>query len=282
MALRSNWDGFIRLNLISVPVRAYSANVSGRGKIGFHLIHKACNSRIKYQKVCPIHGPVPNDEIVSGYEYAKGEYILMDADELKKLRIENDKAITIETFIRPEDLDPIYYTDRTYYLVPNGKIGQEPYAMLQRVMADEQRQALAQVIFAGRQELVLLRPIDRLLAMTMLSYETQIKKPTAFQDEVPERHVSGKELELARNLVEASTTDKLNYADFHDTYTSKVKDLIEAKAAGKKIVVPKPQEEPQIINLMDALRRSLHEAKKGGGAKSRAGSSKAHKRRKTG
>jgi DNA end-binding protein Ku len=194
MALRSNWDGFIRLNLISVPVRAYSANVPARGKIG-----------------------------------------------------------------------------------------QEPYAMLQQVMADQNRQAIARVIFAGREELVLLRPIERLIAMTMLSYDSQIKRPTSFEDEVPKRPVSAKELKLAESLVEASTTDELNYALFHDTYTSHVKKLIEAKAEGKRIMIPKPQEEPQIINLMDALRRSLNEARKGTGkTKARDASERHAKRRKTG
>jgi DNA end-binding protein Ku len=230
-----------------------------------------------------VNGPVTKDEIISGYEYAKGEYVLLDPDELKKLRLEDDKAITIETFIRPEALDPINYTDRTYYLVPNGKIGQEPYVMLQRVMAEQNREALAHVIFAGREELVLLRSIDRLLAMTMLSYDDQIKKPTTFDDEVPERKVSAKELKLAESLVAASTSEELDYAQFHDTYTSHVKELIEAKAAGKKILIPRQREEPHIINLTDALRRSLHEAKKGSATrKSRGGHAKPVKRRKTG
>src|SRR2546421_6415295 len=99
---RPSWDGFIKFNLISVPVKAYSATVSGGGKIGFHLLHKKCNSRIRYKKVCPIHGEVEKDEIVSAYEYAKGKYVPVDPEELDKLRTENDKAIGIDAFIRPE------------------------------------------------------------------------------------------------------------------------------------------------------------------------------------
>src|SRR5262249_1861584 len=186
MAVRSNWEGFLRLNLVSVPVRAFSANVQGRGKIGFHLIHKTCNSRIRYQKVLPIHGEVNKDEIVSGYEYAKGEYIIVDPVEQNKLRTENDKAINIETFFRPEALDPIYYTERSYYLVPNGKVAQKPFAMLQKVMSNQNRYAVAQIVFAGREQLVLVRPIHDLLLMTMLSYDSQIKKPSAFEDEAPD------------------------------------------------------------------------------------------------
>jgi len=101
------WEGYLRLNLLSVPVKAYSATVSGHGKIGFHLIHSKCNSRIRYKKTCPIHGEVPNDEIVSGYEVSDGKYVLVEKEELAKLKADADKAIAIDVFIRPEDLDPV-------------------------------------------------------------------------------------------------------------------------------------------------------------------------------
>src|SRR5213594_1891857 len=128
MAARSTWEGYLKLNLVSVPVKAFSANTAGGGRIGFNQIHAKCHSRIRYKKVCPIHGEVSNDEIVSGYEYAKGQYVLIDPEELSKLRPGSDKTINIDVFIRPEDLDPMYFTDRTYYLAPDGKVGQKPYA----------------------------------------------------------------------------------------------------------------------------------------------------------
>src|SRR5438067_4551847 len=117
MAARPSWEGFLKVNLISVPVKAYSATVSGGGKIGFHLIHQECNSRIRYKKVCPIHGEVSNDEIVSGYEYSKGQYVIVDAEDLEKLHPENEKTITIDTFVHPAALDPVFFAGRTYYLV---------------------------------------------------------------------------------------------------------------------------------------------------------------------
>src|SRR5437868_10199587 len=113
MALRSNWEGYLRFNLVSVPVRAYSASVQARGKIGFHLLHKDCNQRIRYQKVCPVHGEVSKDEIVSGYEFEKGEYVIIDPKELEKMRAGSDKTINVTTFIKPEALDPIYFTERS-------------------------------------------------------------------------------------------------------------------------------------------------------------------------
>jgi DNA end-binding protein Ku len=261
MALRPSWEGFLRFNLVSVPVKAYSASVSRRGKIGFHLIHAKCKSRIRYQKVCPIHGEVSNDEIVSGYEYAKGQYVLIDPAELKKLRPGADKAINVDVFILPGALDPLHYTEQSYYLTPVGTAGQKPYAVLQKVMAAENRYAVATMVFAGREHVVLVRPVGGLLVVTVLSYDAQMKKPATFQDEVPDVQVSAEEVKLARTLIEASTAEDFDFAKYRDEYTSQVKELIEAKAAGKKIVAGRTEEEPAVINLMDALRQSLDRAK---------------------
>jgi len=264
MGMHSNWEGFLRFNLISVPVRAYTATVAGGGKIAFHQIHKGCNSRIQYKKFCPIHGEVTKDDIVSGYEISKGEYVLVDPDELSKLRTENDKAINIDTFIRPDKLNPIYYGERSYYLVPSAKVGQKPYAVLQKVMKEQNRHAIGQVVMSGREQLVLVRSLDGLLCMTTLHYDSEIKKPSAFEDEAPEVEIAQKEMDLAENLVQASTADDFDFSRYQDKYTDQVRELIEAKAAGRKIVAPRAQEEPHVINLMDALRRSLDQVQKGG------------------
>jgi DNA end-binding protein Ku len=265
MALRSTWEGYLRLNLLSVPVKAYSATVTNRGKIGFHLIHSKCNSRIKYKKVCPIHGEVPNDEIVPGYEVADGQYVIVEKDELKKLRVDADKAVTIDVFIRPDELDPVYYTDRTYYLVPDGEVGRQSYAVIQKVMGDEGRYAVATMILSGRAQVVLVRPVHRLLAVTVLSYETQLKKPQEFEGEVPEVSTGSAEVKLARTLIEASTAEKFDFSKYQDAYTERVRDLIESHSGGKHVVVGHEDGEPTVINLMDALRESLHEAKSGRG-----------------
>src|ERR1700674_5406928 len=120
MAARSAWKGFLKLNLVTVPVKAFTATSSGGGEIHLNQLHSVCNSRIQYKKTCPIHGEVPSGEIVSGYEYTKGQYVVVDTDEISKLRSEDDKAITIDTFIAPTVIDPVYYTGKTYYLVPDG------------------------------------------------------------------------------------------------------------------------------------------------------------------
>jgi DNA end-binding protein Ku len=257
MALRSNWEGFLRLNLVSIPVRAYTASTPHREKITFHQIHKTCNSRIRYQKICPIHGEVKKDEIVSGYEYAKGQYILVEPDELAKIRTENEKTIDIQTFIHPGALDPVYFTERSLYLVPSGKVAQKPFSVFHRVMEKENRQAIATIVLSKRDQLVLIRPIESLLVMTVLSYDNQIKKPGSFEDEVHEVKMTDKEVDLARDLVKAATSEKFDYSAYEDPYARRLKDLIETKAAGKKIVAPPEAEAPPVINLMEALRKSL-------------------------
>ena len=264
MAARPSWDGFLKFNLISVPVKAYSATASGGGKIGFHLIHKGCNSRIRYKKVCPIHGEVGNDEIVSAYEHAKGQYIVVDAAESKGLRLEDEKAIAIDVFISPDQLDPLYYTERSYYLVPDGKVAQKPYAVLRAAMAQEERYALAQVVFSGQGRLAVVRPLENLLAMTLLSYQDQLKKASTFEDELSEQDVSAEERKLAESLIQAASAKDVELGRYKDEYTARLVKLLEGRAKGKKVVTaPGQEEEPAVINLMDALRRSLDQARRG-------------------
>jgi DNA end-binding protein Ku len=267
MASRTSWEGYLKLNLLSIPVKAYNAAASGGGKIGFHLIHATCHSRIRYEKVCPEHGEVPDDEIVKAFEFAKGQYVVVDDADREKLLPEDDKAIAIDTFIRPGDLDPIYYGDRSYYLVPDGRVAQKPYAVLQRVMAERGRYAVAQMVMSGRGQVVLVRPVEGLLAMTVLNYDEEVKKPAEFADDVPDVAVAAKEMELAESLVDASTAKRFDFSDYKDEYTEKLTAMLEAKSSGKKVVRARREDEPAVLNLMDALRQSLARAKPSGAAK---------------
>ena len=125
MALRSSWEGYLRLNLISVPVKAYSATIAGRGKISFHQIHATCHNRIRYKKVCPVHGEVSNDEIVPAYEYTKDQYVILDPKDVTRSRARGETGVEIDVFIRLESLDPLYFGDRTFYLTPQGRVGRQ-------------------------------------------------------------------------------------------------------------------------------------------------------------
>lgn len=266
MALRSTWKGFLKLSLVSVPVKAYSATTSAGGEIHLNQLHAECHSRINYKKTCPIHGEISQDQIVSGYEYAKGQYVVVDTDELEKLRTEDDKAVKIEAFIDPGAVDPVYLNGKTYYLVPDGPIGQKPYAVLREGMVQKKRHAIAQVVLHGKEQVVLLRPMNQLITMSILNYDPQITKPATFEDEIPKQEISAEESQLVQTLIDASTDKKFDISRYKDTYTEKLTTLIEAKVQGKEVVAPPVHEQSQIINLMDALKQSVARAQQATGA----------------
>ena len=262
MAPRSSWKGYLRLSLVSVPVQAFNAAESGGGDIHLNQLHSVCHNRIRYKKVCPVHGEVPNDEIVMGYEYGKGEYVIIDEDEVDKLRTEADKAINIDTFVPRDSIDPVYFNGRTYYLLPDGPMGLKPYAVLLKALDAEGRWAVGQAVFFGREQLVMLRPLDEVICLEMLHYAAQVRQPASFTSELSLPPVAKEELRLASKLIEASTRDKFDLAQYEDQYTTRLKELIDAKVAGKEIVAaPGAEESTPVINLMDALRQSVARAK---------------------
>lgn len=287
MAMRSSWKGYLKLSLVSVPVQAFNSTGSGVGEIHFNQLHSVCHSRIRYQKVCPIHGEVSKDEIVSGYEYAKGQYAIVDPDEIEKLRSENDRAISIEEFIEPDQLDPMYLDGRHYYLVPDTPVGQKPYAVLHEAMRKRNRAGVARVVFSGKEQVVLVRPVDGLLMMSMLNYDSLVRKPEGFKDEVKAPDIAPQELKLAEMLVDASTAEAFDFSKYEDLYTTRLTELINAKVEGKEVVAPPSDEEVPVINLMDALKQSLGSktgaAKRGKPAKKMAASRRqtAPRRRKS-
>src|SRR5688500_18954143 len=134
MHARPVWSGFMSFGLVTVPVRAYTASNESESGVRFNQLHRECNSRIQYKKVCPIHGEIRSDEIVSGYEFADGQYVTFDPADLEKLRSAKDKTIAISAFVPPDAVDPVYHAGGTYYLAPDGAVAQKPYTLIQRVM----------------------------------------------------------------------------------------------------------------------------------------------------
>jgi DNA end-binding protein Ku len=262
MARYSSWKGYLKISLVSVPVKAYTA-ASSSASISLNQLHAECNSRIQYKKTCPIHGEVASDQIVSGYEYTKGQYVVIDTDELDKLRTEKDRAINVNSFVPADKIDPIYQSGKNYYLLPDGPVGQKAYQLIHQAMLDKGVQAVAQVVISKKEELVLVRPIEDLLVMTVLNYANEIKEPQSFSDELVKTESSKQELQLTEQLIGALTVDKFELGQFHDLYTEKLTQLIESKVAGKEIVAPPAGDEPHVINLMDAIQQSLKKTKPG-------------------
>lgn len=263
MAARFSWKSFLRLSLVTVPVKGYNAVQAGGGEIHLNQLHEPCHSRIRYKKVCPLHGEVANNEIVSGYEFAKDQYVVIDKTDLEKLRPEAEKAINLDTFVAPDAIDPIYLDGRVYYLVPDGPVGRKPYAVLYQAMVETERYAVGQGTFGGKQELVLIRPSDGVLTLSMLHYAAEMRTPTDLDEDLELPAVAKQELKLAQTLIDASTAKKFDLGKYENNYTESLKALIDAKVEGKELVAPPQAEEPQVINIMDALRESVARAKGG-------------------
>lgn len=254
MATRPSWEGHLTFNLVSIPVKAFNAVGQSTGKIGFHLLHKGCNERIRYKKVCPVHGEVTNDDIVSGYEYQKGQYVTVEKDEKGELRETDDKAISIDTFVAPDAIDPIYFSGRTYYLVPNGPAAQKPYAVMMEAMRAHERLGIARLVLSGRGHVAVVRPFGGLLGMTLLAFEDQVKPPAPFEAEVGSPAVSAAERKLAEALLDSATTD-FDLTRYKDDYAAKLAKLVQQKTRRKLGSTARPA--ARVDDLMDALRKSL-------------------------
>ena len=266
MASRSVWSGFIRFGLVSVPVKAYTAAASGGGGISLNQLHKDCHSRINYKKTCPLHGELKAEEIVSGFEFAKGQFVIIDPAEIEKLRAANEKAIDVKAFIPPDVIDARYFAGKTWYLVPEGPVGAKPYSLLYKTMEEQQLMGFAQVVVSGKVQLLLLRPVSGLLVGSYLSYSAEVKSLGEFQADAPTVEVSPEEMKLAKTLTDAMKVSEFDLSHYKDDYNEKLTQLIQAKVEGKQVVEPPAEEPVQVINLMDALKASVEKAKKTAGA----------------
>jgi DNA end-binding protein Ku len=269
MAPRPSWNGYLKISLVSVPVSAYVGSQTGPA-IRFHQLHKECHSRIRYVKTCPIHGEVSQAEIVLGYESAKDQYVVVEPDELEELRDTSDRAIAVDSFVRPEAVDPAFFTGRTYYLVPDGEIGQKPYELIHDAMLAEGLHAIARMVLTKKEHIVRVRPLKGLLAADVLEYATRVKDPAEFADEISKTNPSAQERKLTRQLIASMVEEKLDLAAYTDSFTKQVSELIEAKMEGKETVVATPAEEPPIVNLMDALRKSMKQGRTPKGKRTKA------------
>ncbi|HUQ71842.1 MAG TPA: Ku protein [Planctomycetaceae bacterium] len=259
MASRFAWKGHLRLSLVSIPVKSYTAvNACSSHGVSLNQLHEKCHSRIKYVKTCPVHGAVSPDEIVSGYEYTKGQYVVIDPDELEKLRTEADRSISVQSVVPAAAVDPLYLGGKTSYLVPDGNVGQAAYQLVQQALGEGAMIAVAQVVMNGKEETVLLRASGRLIAMTTVNYAEEVTEPSAYEGELTEAKWSAAEMKMTKALLTSMQQKRFKIGEYHDLYAERLQALVEAKAQGKELVAPPDSAEaPAVINLMDALRKSL-------------------------
>jgi DNA end-binding protein Ku len=254
---RASWRGMLRFGLVAFPVQAFNALYPQQGHVSFHQLHAKCHSRIRYEKTCPIHGPVDNSEIVSGYEYARGKYVEISDEELDDLRTEKEKSLTIDNFVQPEEVDPIYYDGRMYYLAPQGDQALEPYAVFLAALAKQGRVGVGTVVFSGREHVALVRPMEQVLHLAMLNYKNEVKTPHDAAVPLPTIRNSDKKVKLAEQLIESMVEGSFDLEHYVDTYEEKVEEFITAKLEDREVVKPSAEEPAEVINLMDALRKSV-------------------------
>lgn len=266
---RASWRGNVSFGLVSFPVHAVNAFNSQGSDYHFHQIHARCHRRIEHRKVCPVHGEVSNEEIVSGYEIKKGRYVEIEPEELDALRTEKERSLAIDAFVAPDEIDPVYYDGRMYYLAPDNASAMEPYVVLAEAMEQAGKYGVGQVVFSGKEQIALLRVIDGVLHLAMLNYEPEIRSP---REVVVLKQPTGKaaKVKLAQTLIKHWSPRDFDFSDYEDTYRQKVKELIAAKSRGKVIQPPpEPEEGEEIVSFMDALKKSLHQVGHASGRKSK-------------
>ena len=247
----------ISFGLVTIPVKLYSTGESAAG-ITFNMLHKKCGSRLRQQYICPVDNEVVGrEDMIKGYEYSKGQYVLFSEDELKALVPEPTNAVEITEFVPLDQVDPIYY-EKSYYVGPD-KGGDRPYRLLSEAMKQTGRAALARYVARGKDQFVLLRPFDEGLIMQQLRYSDELR---AFS-EVPigPAEVREPELKLAVQLIEQIATDEFKPEEYEDKQRHEVRALIDRKIQGEQITAtPAPQPKAQVIDLMAALKASLASA----------------------
>jgi DNA end-binding protein Ku len=255
MPPRSNWKGYLKLSLVSCPVALFSA-ASATEKVAFHMLNAETGNRLKQQYVDAETGDiVERDERVKGYEVAKDDYVTVTDEELDKVEIESSHTIDIQSFAARTDIDPVYF-DNFYYIAPDDAVGAEAFAVIREAMRARDVVGIGRVVLYGRERMMMLEPRDKGILATSLRYAYEVRGDKAYFDEIPEVEIGKEMLDLALHIID-SKMGKFDPASFKDAYQEAVVDLIRAKRAGRPAPAPRTAAPSNVINLMDALRRSL-------------------------
>ncbi len=253
------WSGSINFGLVTIPVKLFTAVKTD--ELSFNLLHAKDEGRIKYERICSIEDkPVPWDEIVKGYEYEKGQYVLLRDEDFKKVNPEATQSVDILEFVELDKINPMYF-DKPYYLEPT-KQGRHAYALLRETLAHTNRVAIARVVIRTKEYIAAVKPIEDALVLELMHWASEIVGADSI--DVPERvKLPEKELKMARMLVDTMSVDEFEPEKFTNKYHDELLTMIEARAAGKEL--PKPKKAParaKVVNLMDVLAQSLEESKK--------------------
>jgi DNA end-binding protein Ku len=261
VAARSTWKGFLKVSLVNIPVRVFPATESAAA-LSFNQLHAECQSRIQQKRWCPTcEREVQNTEIVKGYEFEKGRYVVVTEEDFAKVTVESTRVINLVQFADESGIDPMY-VDKAYYLAPDGAVAAEAFAVMREGMRG--KAGIGKVSLYGREYLVAVKPQEQGLVMYTLHHAAEIRGIDQIEDlgSVP-KTVKPEELKLAKQVVEMYSGE-LNLKDYHDDYKEELRRIIQAKVAGEEVVATAPVEAPSnVVDLMAALRRSLDEVSAG-------------------
>ena len=265
MAARAYWQGQIRLALVSIPVEAYAATKSG-AKISFRQIHEPSGKRIAYEKVVPGIGPVDRDDIIRGYEISKGNYVLLDDEEIEAVKLESKKTLELVQFVDSCEIDPLYF-EKPYYVAPSDDLAEEAFVVLREALRKAKKVGLGQLSVRGRETLVAIKPCGKGLLMETLRYADEVRAGQAFFADIEESKPKKELLDLATTLIDQRSAP-FDASEFHDRYSDALKKLIDKKAkskSGKKVIEdvdePSGKSGSNVIDLMAALKQSVSEDK---------------------
>jgi DNA end-binding protein Ku len=272
MAPRSTWKGHLKLSLVSCPVRLFNA-VSRSDKVAFNLLHKDTHNRIQMKPHDPELGVVERGDLVKGYQYEKDQYVVFTDEDFEKVQIESSNAIVIEKFVDAKDVDPIYF-EAPYYLAPDGAVAEETFRVIQRAMREKQKVALSRVVMANRERLIALMCRDAGFLMMTLRTADEVRDAKEYFTDIEDAEPEQEMLDLAEKLIEQKS-GKFDPSEFKDRYQDAVIEMVKAKAKGQEPVIAQAPERGKVINLMDALRRSLGDDKPPAKSKPRQPAAKA-------
>ena len=254
MAARPTWKGFLKISLVNIPVRVFPATDSA-ATISFNQLHAECQTRIQQKKWCPhCEREVPNSEIVKGYEFEKGRYVVMQEDDMAKVRPESTRVIDLVQFTDASYIDPIY-VERPYYLAPDGNMASDAFAVMREGMKG--KAGIGKLALYGREYLVAIQPRENGLVMYTLRHAKEIRSMAEIDElTTVATKVKPEEIKLAKQVIE-NFEGELNFEEYRDEYQEELQRIIDAKIAGEEVVATVEETPPKVVNLMDALRQSL-------------------------
>jgi DNA end-binding protein Ku len=254
MAARATWKGFLKISLVNIPIKVFPATESS-GTIAFNQLHGECQTRIQQKRWCPhCNREVPNTEIVKGYEFEKGQYVVLSEEDFSKVRPASTRIIDLVQFADEASIDPMY-VDRTYYLAPDGPVAADAFAVMRDGMKG--KVGVGKLALYGREYLVAVRPQGRGIVMYTLHHAAEIRGMDAVEElNSVAAKVKPEEIKLARQVIDTFDAP-LDLSNYKDEYREGLQQIIDAKIAGREIVTPEVEAPAKVVNLMDALRKSL-------------------------